>query len=273
MGGITTPLGDTLRQLREQAGYSQRELATLLGWQTNAQLSRYESGGRRPSTEVLERILDALDVEDPERERLLALVRREGPGELVAGVPSTGRHLAQLIGLERAARRVTEVAPLVVPGLLQTRAYANVMLGEDPDTDRRVALRMERAEILTRAEHPVELRAFIHIEALTRPMASPEVMSEQRAHLLSRAKLPNVTIQVVPTDLHGWPSPSLAGPFILIESSDASPIVHIEHYRGGAFVWEPEDVRSYAAAVDKIAQRAMTPARTAKVIQELEQTQ
>ena len=271
MGDITAPLGDTLRQLREQAGYGQRELATLLGWPTNAQLSRYESGDRRPSADVLERILDALDVKDPEREQLLAMVRRDSPGELVTGVPSTGRQLAQLLGYERAASRITDVAPLRFPGLLQTPDYARAVLGDSPDTDKRVTLRIERAEILTRAAHPVQLHALIDSTVLTRPIAPPLVMRKQLRHLLQMAALPTVTVQIIPADAPGR-SPHQAGPFILIEFAESTPIVHLEHYRASAFLWQDDDVRSYVAAVDQIAQKAMTPTRTAEVIADTEKS-
>jgi hypothetical protein len=235
-------------------------------------LRRYEIGRPTPTPERLDQILDALDVEDSERERLLAMARRHGrPGEVVAGVPSAGRQLSQLIGYERTANRITEVGPLLVPGLLQTADYARAVLGERPGLTRALALRMERAEILTRAEHPVQLRAMLHVEALARLIAPPAVMREQMLHLLRMAELPNVTIQIV-TGYAGWWMPTMASPFIVIEFVEADPIVHIEHYRGGAFLWEPEDVRSYAAAADEIARRAMTPARSAEVIAEMEKS-
>jgi hypothetical protein len=85
------------------------------------------------------------------------------------------------------------------------------------------------------------------------------------------AELPNVTIQTV-TGYARWWMPSLASPFILIEFPEATPIVHIEHYRGGAFVWEIQEVRSYAAAADEITRRAMTPTQAAEVIAEMEKT-
>jgi transcriptional regulator with XRE-family HTH domain len=263
MGGTTpAPLGQQLRQLRGVVGL--RELARRTGIDHSA-LSRYESGHRTPSSEQLAKILDSLAVESAERERLLALARRDGPGELVTGIPSIGRQLAQLIGYERAATRITEVAPLLIPGILQTRDYARAVLGEGPDTDLRVRLRVERAEILTRAEHPVELRVIVHVEALTRPVAPPEIVRMQLLHLLHMAELPNITVQVVPDHATGW-MPSLAGPFIVIEFDGAPPLVHLEHFRASAFLWEDTDVRSFVAAAKEITHTAMTPARSTEVI-------
>ena len=264
-GTTPVPLGQRLRELRGDIGLRELERRTGID---HGVLSRWESGRRIPSPDFLVRLLDALDVEDQEREQLLAMVQRPGPGKLVAGVPSAGRQLAQLIGHERAATRITEVALTLVPGILQTRDYARAVIGDWLDTDRRVRMRMERSEILTRTEDPVELRVIVHVQALTSLVAPPAVMAEQMQHLRRMAELPNVTIQVVPDDVPGW-MPSLAGPFIVIEFSEETPIVHVEHYRGGVFVWEPDDVRSFMTAADEMAEKAMTLARSAEVIAQL----
>jgi transcriptional regulator with XRE-family HTH domain len=245
-----------------------RELARKAGVD-HAMLSRCETGHRTPSVEYLTKVLDALGVEDPEREELLEMVRRTGPGEVIPGVPASGRQLAQLIGYERAAVRITQVAPLLVPGILQTREYAQALLSEEPAVKRLVRLRMERTEILTRDEGPVELHAIVHEEALTRQIAPPDVMAEQMQHLLRMAERPNVTIQVVPSGAATW-MPSLLGPFIVLGFEDAPPVVHLEHYRSGVFLWEDGDVRSYLAAASRMTDKAMTPARSAEVLAQLE---
>jgi transcriptional regulator with XRE-family HTH domain len=270
MASTTGPIADELRKLRG-THVSLRELARRTGIH-HTSLGRYESGRLTPSVEHLAKILDELDVKDPERERLLALVRRDSPGQLFAGVPSSGRQLAQLIGYERAAARITDVSPLRLPGLLQTPDYARAVLGEGPDIDRRVNMRVERAEILTRAAHPVELHALIDSTVLTRPIASPAVMREQLRHILQLTSLPTITVQVVPADMPGR-SPHHAGPFIVIEFADATPIVHLEHYRSSGFLWDSEDVRSYLAAADEITSRAMTPEHSSEVIAEIAETE
>jgi transcriptional regulator with XRE-family HTH domain len=188
MTGDIGSLGAELRRLRGQMPL--RDLADRTGISFGT-LGRYETGRRRPSVEKLAEVLDALNVENSEREHLLEMVRREGPGEVVAGVPTMGRQLAHLTGYERAAIRITQVALAVVPGILQAREYAHALLAEEPDVKRRVRLRMERAEILTRDEEPVELHVIVHEEALTRPVVPPEVIRQQMQHLLRMAERPN----------------------------------------------------------------------------------
>lgn len=271
-GGIPNDreLGAALRKLREDAGLNTRTMAARVGV-SNANISHWETGNRLVPLERLTTILDALSVTDEERDRLIGLRRRaSGPGQLVAGVPSIGEQLTRLIEYERTAKRITDVSPLVIPGLLQTGDYARSVLGEGPNTDTRVALRAGRREVLTRRRNPVEFLALIDSDVLTRPIGTPEVMFDQLDHLLQMAKLPNVTIQLIPTTTPGY-HPLLAGPFILLEFPTATPIVHLEHHRASAFLWEPQDVSAFVAAPDEIRTKAMSPERSAEVIKEVAQ--
>lgn len=257
-----------LRALRDASGLSLRQLEKKAGI-SNPKISMWENGHRLPSLEDLETALDALDVSSDDRERLLSLRREaEGPGVLLAGAPSIGTQLAELIKQEKVAQRITEVAPLLIPGLLQTSDYARAILGGHPDTDVRVTLRLGRREVINRPQDPVEFHALISDEALSRSIAPAPVMAEQLRHLLGMSKRPNVTIRLVPNNQAAY-TPMLAGPFILLEFATKRPIVHLEHHRASASLWEPRDVRGFITAVEEINEIAMTPERTSEVIEEL----
>lgn len=266
--GEARELAVGLRALRGQARKSTRELGRLVGISA-ANISNWERGERLPSEERVIQLLDALDASTDERERLLGLRRQiGGPGQLVPGTPSIGRQLTELIQHEQVARRITDVAPLVFPGLLQTSDYARATLQGYLDIDTRVALRVGRRDVLTRTRNPAELVALIDSEVLVRPIASPPMMVDQLHHLLKMAALPNVTVQLINSTTIGY-NPLLAGPFILMEFASASPIVHLEHYMASAFLWEEKDVAGFMAAVQEIREQAMTPARSAEVIAEI----
>lgn len=211
-------------------------------------------------------ILDALRVDADERDRLLGLRHQaDGPGRLGAGVDA---QLWDLIEYERAARRITDVAPLIIPGLLQTSAYAAAVLGGGPDIQHRVTLRVGRTDVITRWRDPVEYVAYIDSHVLSRPFAEPDVMHDQLAHLLRMAEKPNITVRVVPAVESGW-HPMMCGPYILIEFPAASPVVHLEHHRASTTLWDSADVAEFEAATETIASRAMTPDRTADFIAEI----
>lgn len=261
-------LGAGLRKLRTSAELTTRALASKVG-ASASNISNWETGARLVPEERLVVLLDVLAPPEDERERLIGLRRRaESPGELVAGVPTIGPRLARLIEQEEIARKITDVALGLVPGLLQTNGYARAILGDDPDADMKVALRMGRRDVLTRSIQPVALRAFIDEEVLTRAIAPRPVMADQLRHLLKMGELPHVTIQLIPSNPVGF-SPHLAGSFILLEFATAGPVVHIEHWWASASLWEPEDVRRFEMAVELIAQRAMTPAESAEAIAKL----
>lgn len=263
--GEARELGAGLRKLREQRGLTTRELGSRIGV-TSANFTHWETGDRLIREDHLVNILRELDPDDDERERLLSLHRQAGgPGELVAGAPSFGQQLTQLIEYEQVASRLTDVAPLLIPGLLQTGEYARAAFSGLSDVATRVTLRIGRQKIITRAKQPAELVAYIDSEALVRPVASADVMVDQLQHLLDMAQRPNIQIRLVSSTSSGY-SPLLAGPFMLIEFPSATPIVHLEHHRASAFLWEADDVQAFSAAVEKISERAMTPAATAEAI-------
>lgn len=81
-------------------------------------------------------------------------------------------------------------------------------------------------------------------------------MMEQLRHLAEVAAKPNVSLRVLPSDLNRW---TLAhdGAFVLYEFPKASPIVHLEHYRGPAFLYDVRDVNSYLRAVATLGEVAL----------------
>lgn len=268
--GAARRLGAELKALRDAAALTLRQLEERVPF-SNAKISLIENGHRLPSTEDLETLLDALNVHGEERERILGLRRDadDTPGQINAGTPSIGPQLAQLIDHERTATRIVDVAPLLIPGLLQTSDYARAIMGEAPSAETRVALRSGRRDILTRrSPEPVELLALIDSEVLVRPVATQQVMADQLHHLLEMATRPNVTIQIVASTRPGW-HPMLAGPFELLEFPRAKPLALLEHHRSSLFLWEEEDVKEFADAAEQIRKAAMTPAESARAIEDI----
>jgi transcriptional regulator with XRE-family HTH domain len=60
-GGANLPLGERLKQLRQERGLSQADLAAKVGTDPG-QISRYENGRMAPSAEAVARLADVLDV-------------------------------------------------------------------------------------------------------------------------------------------------------------------------------------------------------------------
>ena len=103
------------------------------------------------------------------------------------------------------------------PGLLQTEEYARAILAVNPgvtedQVSERLAARLARQAILARDDPPAAW-FLVDEAALRRCVGSPEVMAAQLAHLGGVARLPNVTIQVVPSIAHA----GLLGGFAVAE--------------------------------------------------------
>ena len=107
------------------------------------------------------------------------------------------------VGLEESAALIRAYEPQVVPGLLQTEGYvraitaASFPAASDEETERRVALRLARQQLLSRPEPP-EYWVVLDETVLRRPVGGRKVMRAQLEHLIAAAGRLKVTIQVIP---------------------------------------------------------------------------
>ncbi|WP_433274246.1 helix-turn-helix domain-containing protein [Actinosynnema sp. CS-041913] len=255
-------LGAKIRAAREAAGLNQREVCRRTGIHPGT-MTRHESGERPPSEEAAAAILDALGVEGPEREEILELARDEpatGSAWLAVGLPEQRVQLDALLQIEQLATEIIDVSPLVVPGLLQVSGYTRaIMRGSavpESEIETRVAIRMGRRDILTRAR-PVRYTALVGNYVSRQEFGDPAVRTEQAEHLRKMSELPNVDFRVFPID-SGWHA-ALAGPFSLITISDGETIVHLENHASGLFIQDRETVAVFQGVVEQVAELSVGP--------------
>ena len=153
-------LAAELRHLRTDARLTVEDVAGRLQWPAS-KVSRIENRqvGIRPQD--LRKLLDLYQAKDRAyREQLLEMGRRateRGWWQSYSGLlPALGN----LIGLEAEASTIRTYEPELIPGLLQTADYARAVIrsGFPAETmeeiDRRVEIRLERQEALTRTDPP-----------------------------------------------------------------------------------------------------------------------
>lgn len=201
-------LAAELRRLRDAAGFSAREAATLLGV-SSAQISHIESGLAGVSEERLRRMAANYSCTDePFVDALVAMAtdRARGWWEKYRGsVPMAFLDLAEV---EHHATHRWDVDSLYIPGLLQTENYARAVFGDRipalpaPDLDLRVRHRMQRKVILERPS-PVTFEAVVHEAALRIRVGDRAAHRAQLAHLLELSEADHVTVRVIPFDLDG----------------------------------------------------------------------
>ncbi len=138
-----------------------------------------------------------------------------------------------------------------VTGLLQTQAYASVLLGGDEGA---VAARMGRQEILCREDPaPPRLTVILAKSVLTNEVGGPDVMREQLEHLLSLSS-PRISIQV----LEGSLTPSgMSGAFSLATLADRNELAYVDTPAKGFTLNEPDDLNVLSDAYAAIRSRAL----------------
>jgi transcriptional regulator with XRE-family HTH domain len=264
-------LGKALRKVREERGYGLREFAKVLERDPGV-LSRWENGERIPSPDQVAQYLTRLEVIGDPYEEIMELTRAtDEPRWLAISLPEQRQQFDALLDFEQRATTITALAPLLVPGLLQTSGYIRSIMttGEVPDREfsRRLALRIGRRDVLIRREpKPVRLAAFVGEGALRQLIGTREVMAEQLRHLRDAMEWPNVDLRIIPFD-SGW-HPALEGLCLIIDSDESAPVVHLGLRDSVLFLHEEDDVNRYRQAVEKVERVALGPQDSAEVIAE-----
>ncbi|MEU5850993.1 helix-turn-helix domain-containing protein [Saccharopolyspora shandongensis] len=198
-------LGLRLRDAREEVGLNGVTAAKSLGISQNF-LSDVEHGKRRLTAEKLEEAAELFNVQPEELQDLRAL--RDETDERGWWTRYSGLFPPELIrylGFEWGAESIRTHENLLIPGLLQTEAYAHAIVTSDsPNTrtseaEQRVRTRMLRQRRLTDDE-PLKLTAVISEGALRQQVGGRGVQQEQLQHLLAMLEEhpENVEIHVIP---------------------------------------------------------------------------
>lgn len=260
-------LAAELRRLRNDTGLSIEGVASQLKW-PGSKISRVENRQVGISTRDLRKLLDLYRVTDRVyREELLEMGRRateRGWWQSYTGVVPSA--YANLIGLEAEAATIRTYEPELVPGLLQTPEYARSVIraGRPTDTteeiDRRVEVRLERQEVLTRIDPPPpKVNVVLNEGVLVRRVGTPEVMRAQIEHLMRERDRANIVIQILP--FSAGEHPAMVGPFAMLTFLDPADqgVVNVENVMGALALEKAEELRAYEDVWGAIQARAASP--------------
>ncbi|MFR9727648.1 helix-turn-helix domain-containing protein [Saccharopolyspora sp. MS10] len=265
-------LGAELRDARRKNGLTLRGLASILDV-SHSVLVRWEHGDRVPSAESISAVCVVLGVSNTAQSRMLKLAREAAAEPSPALNPDgigEADQLATLLEFERTATKITDVAPLLLPGLLQCADYTRAIMTAgvpDQEANKRVAMRQGRRDIITRKRAPARYTALILEPVLHQPIGRPAGRYDQLRFLDEIAERDNVELRIIPSAA-GW-TPAHAGPFLLLEFAKADPVVHLEHHRSSAFLREPEAVEAFRSARDELEQVALSREDSRKLIAEI----
>jgi hypothetical protein len=176
------------------------------------------------------------------------------------------------LGLEAAAQLIRTYELQFIPGLLQTPEYvrAVVQLGRGlipgEEVERRVSLRVNRQEALTRPTNPVRLWAVVDESVLRRPIGGTKAMRIQIEHLIESTHMPNVTLQVMPFKSGGHAATGGAYSILRFPEQDLPDIVYIEHLTSALYLDKLEDLDQYTATMEALCVAAPPPSRTRDIL-------
>lgn len=245
-------------------------IADQLGW-SESKISRMETGQQPITPEEAASLLAVLGVIGDEHAKLMAMARTPTDpawlDNIRDGLPEESITLATY---EAEAVRLTNWAPLLVPGLMQTLDYSRAFMLADGIPELEVGKRlMARAnrqrQILDRG---VEYRAYIDETVLRFNRVGDDLIRRsQLRHLLDLSERDNVTIQLVSvnSDAHS----GLIGPFMVIEFELTPPVVHIELSRSGVFLSDDSETTPYTEALGRFPSILMEEADSVRAIKSM----
>jgi transcriptional regulator with XRE-family HTH domain len=213
-------LGLALRRLRESTGRSADSVAEALGW-SQSKVSRIETATIAVSPADVRALLELYDADSGEAAELVGLaVEDRQPAWWRQYGDVLPESYKTYLGLESQAVRVVSYQSEVLPGLLQTRAYAHEILRQHPlmivpyEIEQATELRLARQARL-RGTDPLQLDVVISESALRCVVGGRDVMREQLAHLYEMTALSHVTVRVLPFEVGAHPATN--GSFHIVE--------------------------------------------------------
>jgi transcriptional regulator with XRE-family HTH domain len=264
-------LGVELRRHREAAGITIDMVADRMGCSTS-KVSRIETGHTTASPNDVQNILDIYGTSDAVKVELVQIAReaRQKGWWHPYSTVLTGAY----VGLEAAARAVRTYEQQVVPGLLQSEEYAIAMiraarLGDsEQEIEQRVRVRMGRQSLLT-LDDPIDLRVVLDEAVLSRPVGGPTVMLDQLNRLIEAARLPNVTLQILPFVVGAHAG--MDGTFAILEFEEErdADVVFTENATGGLFLEKSEELIKYTSIFETIQSTALPPEESIELIEML----
>jgi DNA-binding XRE family transcriptional regulator len=278
--GSTVPrrqVGRLMRQLREQAGISLMAAAEELEF-SRARMYRIENGEVPVRKHDVIAMCGIYQAAPRLTEVLIGLAQEsKAKGWWHAYGDVVPAWFELYVGMEQVAGRLRIFAPSVIPGLLQSRDYAECVLGrwigaDEVAVGNAVAVRLERQSLLTRSrpEAP-RLDVILDEGALRRGIPDAAAMRRQLTLLLNASSQPNVTVRIIPFSA-GPHKASGSGQFTILEfpavgaASPEPTTVYCESLTGALYLDKLTEVEAYESIWVEIEAAALSPEESDELV-------
>lgn len=270
-------LRSELLRLRKEKGMTQEQVARTLEW-SPSKLIRVEGGKNSITRTDLQALLRLYDVTSESRhERMQALARgaRE-PAWWNAYRGEFDDAFLTFVGYSAGAAYIRHFHGTVIPGLLQTERYAEVLSTGVVSSQKQamgVKLRMQRQRELAKRTNPPRQHYIIDEAVIRRHVgikADPAIMPEQLRHIADTAEQDELlTVRVIPFSVGAHLG--IHGPFSLLEfDGDLNDVLYLEGRRGNStlITGDDEKISEYRDNFETLLDEALPPEETIALIRQ-----
>ncbi|MDJ1133546.1 helix-turn-helix domain-containing protein [Streptomyces iconiensis] len=271
-----------LRDLRRGADMTLAQAAEALEC-AESKMSRIEAAHSGIRSLDLRVLLDAYGIDDQGLRARLSELARHGRerGWWSQYEGALRPAYADYIALEWDASDIYVVETALVPGLLQTPAYAEAVVRmqapdqTDDEVQAQVKVRGQRRQVFARSA-PLRLWVILTESTLNHRVGGAEIMREQWENLIPLAQQTNVQVQVLPAE-----SPlnaALHGPFGILAFPEPAEtdVVYADNLLSTIYYEEPEQVAFYTTLYRRLNSEALSAdeslARIRRAVEEMEET-
>lgn len=273
-------IGKTMRTFREDLGFKGSDVADHID-KTAATLSRYESGEYPMPGDVFLTLLDLYRVEDPVERASLIQINEDAPKRgWVDSFQPYIKNLANHIWMEGEAEEIQILELTVMPGIAQTRNFAETLMSNGPKRNNPIALkrqleaRMLRTQVLDKPDGP-RVKILMHEAILSQRVGGDEVTAEQLERLLEIDDLPKAEVRLLPADSWTHIAAGIGVGYTIFRLPEPLPdVVYIDSTVAAIYEEDP-DIDSFKNTYDALWNDvALGPKASAeRIAQELKEVQ
>lgn len=253
--------GAVLQAFRRRARLTQEEFAPQVGYSVPT-VASVEQGRRFPTRHFVERSEEVLD----------AFGALRGAAKHLSRQPGLASWFRQWAQLEAAALSLYTYECRLIPGLLQTEAYARTLFANqlpplgDEQIEAQLEARTERQRLLR--ERPNTAYSFILEEHLfLRRVGGEQVTREVIDHILDLAQLRNIEVQIMPLVRENHAG--LHGSMQLLETPENRWFGYCEGQESGLFISDPKVVSTLHMRYARMRSQALSPEDSLSLLQRM----
>ncbi|WP_406861685.1 helix-turn-helix transcriptional regulator [Streptomyces sp. HUAS MG47] len=251
-------IGAELRHARDRKALSQEALGELL-FVSGSYIGQMEAGTRRIPQDIASQLDEVLGTGGFFARNCRAANRSKYPD-----------HFAEAAEAEAVATTIKEFEPLLIPGLIQTPAYAQALFrayrptADEAQSDEFVEARLTRRRLLDKPTRPL-LWVMLGEAALRQEVGGAAVMAEALRHVATLTRNHAVILQVLP--FTAGAHASLGGPLKLMSFKDAPPLAYLQGLGSGRLEDDPATVTRHTLTYDLLTAVALPPSDSLALIE------